>query len=225
MKNYLIIFLFLSATTVVAQSATPLKVTLLDGSKVHLYGPTRSVGGQYQKSLRYAPFNLRLSSRDGHQEFSFLAYREDSTSAIMGGILHFLLTWGPTKEQTRELQDLIVMRRDTLHTLGGSLPMEHDTTQLGLEIGPPDHPLAQLLNRGLSSKSLPPIRPGAKMAASFSFTAEDARELSDLLPDIDAWQEVMLCIKLKPSNSLLYPVPDGPFFLTTSFASCLESLQ
>lgn len=223
MKNFIFTFLLLAATTVLAQTGTPLRVTLLDGSEVQLYGPVRSLSSQNTRVLRYAPFNLRLSSQGGHREFSFLAYREDSTTAIMGGILHFLLTWGPTTDQVRELQDLVIMRTDSLYVLGGSLPLEHDTTQLTLEIGPPEHPLAQLLNRGLSSKSLPPLRPGAKMAASFSFSAEDARRLVELLPDIAAWREVLLYIRLKPSTGMLHPSHPQSFLLTTSFASCLES--
>lgn len=211
------------AISLTAQRDRPLEVTLLDGHKVSLY-ERHTLDGTAPGRM-YAPFNLRVAEgRSGDKEFSFLAYRQDSSSAILGGILHFLLTWGPTDDQEGELKDLVRMRTDSSQYVAGNLPVERDTSAEGLEIGPADHPLAQLLLRGLNSVPLPPINAGGKMAASFSFSAEDARRMAELLPDREAWKEVYLRIHLKPFSGAYRPAPPTQFTLTKSFASCLESL-
>jgi hypothetical protein len=226
--NYLIktlplVLLLLTVFDLNGQRNRPLEVTLLDGHKVSLY-QQHTLNGPDRRQV-YAPFNLRVSEgRSGDKEFSFLAYRQDSTSAILGGILHFLLTWGPTNDQERELKDLVRMRTDSSQYVAGSLPLERDTSAKGLEIGPADHPLAQLLLRGLNSVPSPPVNAGGKMAASFSFSAEDAQLMADLMPDKEAWKEVYLRIHLKTFSGAYRPAPPTHFSLTKSFASCLESL-
>ncbi|TXF90279.1 hypothetical protein FUA23_07100 [Neolewinella aurantiaca] len=222
-KTLPLTLLLLAALHLSGQRDRPLEVTLLDGNKVSLYERYTLDGPD--KGRMYAPFNLRVAeARSGDKEFSFLAYRQDSTSEILGGILHFLLTWGPTDSQERELKDLVRMRTDSSQYVAGSLPLERDTVAKGLEIGPPDHPLAQLLLRGLNSKPSPPVNAGGKMAASFSFSAADAKLLAELLPDKEAWQEVYLRIHLKTFAGAYRPVPPTRFSLTKSFSSCLESL-
>lgn len=222
-KVLLFLLMLLIAFGLTAQRDRPLKVTLLDGHQVTLYERHTLDGSDLGRM--YAPFNLRVAeSRSGDKEFSFLAYRQDSTSAILGGILHFLLTWGPTNDQAEELQDLVRMRTDSSQYVAGSLLLERDTSAKGLEIGPADHPLAQLLLRGLNSVPSPPVNAGGKMAASFSFSAEDAQLMADLLPDKKAWEEVYLCIHLKTFSGAYRPAPPSHFILTKSFASCLESL-
>ncbi len=225
-KLKITLFVFL-ITLVVAdlfgQPDRPLEVTLLDGHKVQLYERHTLDGPDAGRA--YAPFNLRVAeSRSGDKEFSFLAYRQDSTSAILGGILHFLLTWGPTKDQQKELEDLVRMRTDSSQYIAGNISLKRDTSVKGLEIGPADHPLAQLLLRGLNSEPSPPITAGGKMAASFSFSAEDAQMMADVLPDKEAWKEVYLRIRLQPDFGAYHPTPPTHFTITKSFASCLESL-
>ena len=220
-----VLFLLLLSFTAAAQGqpAPPLNVTLLDGQEVSLFA--RDLPDSPETAWHYAPFGLRLATnRSGHPEFSFLAYRQDSTSAILGGILHFLLTWGPTPDQAAELRDLLWMRTDTSQYVAGSLPLQRDTTVEGLEIGPPDHPLAQLLVRGLNAVPPPPLMPGGKMAASFSFTAEDARRLAEVLNTPEAWEDVFLRVHLRTHFGRFRPAPPERFTLTQSFNSCLESL-
>lgn len=222
-KTAVLLLFTLTTLNLTAQRDRPLEVTLLDGHKVSIY--ERHTFDGPDAGRMYAPFNLRVAEgRSGDKEFSFLAYRQDSTSAILGGILHFLLTWGPTADQAKELEDLVRMRTDSSQYVAGSLPVERDTSAEGLEIGPADHPLAQLLLRGLNSVPSPPINAGGKMAASFSFSAEDARMMADVLPDKEAWKEVYLRIHLKPFFGAYRPAPPTQFILTKSFASCLESL-
>ncbi len=172
----------------------------------------------------YAPFNLRLSEREGEKEFAFLAYRPDSTEEIIGGLLHFLLTWGPTPDQRRELESLLWMRTDSSRYVAGSLLLENDPAAPDLDIGPPDHQLARLLVRSLNSVASPPVNPGGKMAASFSFSAEDARTLAEALGDAKAWKDVYVRIRLRTMGKGYLPLPPTEFTLTTMFSQCLESL-
>ena len=142
------------------QGDAGLSVRLLDGSEVHLYRQ-RLLDGPSNAHV-YAPFNLRFSEQGGQQEVTFLAYRPDSIAAISGGILHFLLTWGPTPDQRRELEALLWMRTDSSQYVAGSLLLENDPAAPQLEIGPSDHPLALLLNRSLNSVAYPPVNPGGE---------------------------------------------------------------
>ncbi len=198
-----------------------LRVRLLDGADVHLY-QQRQLDGP-PTAYAYEPFNLRLSEHNGQGECSFLSYRPDSTEAISGGILHFLLTWGPTPAQRRELESLLWMRTDSSYYLAGSLLLENDPAAPQLEIGPPDHKLALLLKRSLNSVAFPPVNPGGKMAASFSFSPEDAQTMTEVLHDPKAWKGVYLGIRLKTMGRNYAPLPPSTFTLTTNFPPCLDS--
>lgn len=221
-KTLLLVLILPLFSGLTAQPRPPLRVTLVDGHEVGLYRQANLNGitGNYL----HTPFNLRLAERDGEPEFTFLAYREDSTTAIIGGILHFLLTWGPTDAQGRELRSLLRMRTDTSNQLMGSLMLVPDTSEAELEIGPPDHPLAQLLMRSLNSVAMPPTSPGGKMAASFHFSAEDAQLVAETISSPEDWKEVYLRIHLKTFGRGYQPLPPASFTLTKSFAACLESL-
>lgn len=216
------VLIFVAGAELSAQHAEELRLELSDGSSVVLY--ERADGNGTNTAYAYAPFNPRFSEVNGENEFSFLAYRENDDAPIEGGIMHFLLTWGPTYAQSREIEQLIRERGDSTDYLAGSLPVERYVGAPGFEIGPPDHPLAQLLLRGFNQHPDPPFRAGAKMAASFQFTARDAVTLSELLPDTEAWREVYIRFRFKTSPGRYRPIPPEKFTITKSFASCLDSL-
>lgn len=199
-----------------------MQLRLTDGTEVSLHHRMRL--GAPDGSLHYAPFNLRLAERQGEKQFSFLAYRQDSTAEIMGGILHFLLTWGPTAEQRSELDGLIQARSDSSYRLGDNVPVQPLAEAPELEIGPADDSLAQLLRRGINGRSLPPLNAGQKMATSFSFSGEDARLLAEKITDPTAWETVWLRIRLAPDGAAFAPALPPVFVLTKNFAECLQSL-
>ena len=204
-----------------AQKAAPIRLSLLDGEDVFLY--ERYPRDQGRTLMLYAPFNLRIAERDGDPQFTFLAYRRDDADEIQGGILHLLLTWGPTKDQERELSKQLQMRTDSTHLVAGALSMDPHPHYPGLEIGPEDHPLAQALRRSMNAHGIPPLSPGSKMAASFHLSAEDARAVADALDQPRKWGPVYLRVHLQTFGRNYYPQPPAYFTLTQRIAACIPS--
>ncbi|UCC84269.1 MAG: hypothetical protein JSW46_04895, partial [Gemmatimonadota bacterium] len=84
--------------------------TLRDGTEVRVLGAPPPFGSKVpSKDYYFLPTNLRLASRsDGTPQFLFLKYvseEEEAQGGLEGAVLHFLMEWGLTADQERELQN------------------------------------------------------------------------------------------------------------------------
>ncbi|MEL7223245.1 MAG: hypothetical protein AAGJ93_18105, partial [Bacteroidota bacterium] len=90
-------------------------VILSDGTQVVCLGRVNTVSNgaapNFSNEYYYTPTNLRLSTKeDGTPEFIFLRYTSDKAveyGGDQGGLIHFLMEWGLTAEQERELQQKV----------------------------------------------------------------------------------------------------------------------
>lgn len=77
----------------------------------------------------YLPANLRLSSRpDGTPEFLFMKFTTEervTEGGVQGGILHFLMEWGLTPAQERELEAKLREKEPTAR-LAGAAPLDYE---------------------------------------------------------------------------------------------------
>lgn len=90
-------------------------ITLSDGTQVVAYGRANTASSssynKFSNEYYYLPTNLRLSKKDdGTPEFIFVKYTTEETAAaggVQGALMHFLMEWGLTPAQEKELQQKI----------------------------------------------------------------------------------------------------------------------
>lgn len=129
----------------------------------------------------YLPANLRISTKnDGTPEFSFLTYAREDNGEVTGGILHFLVRWGLAEKQEAELQTIVRKKTDSTGTLLGAALVTPLPSPVSWEITA-QTAVGKILNRSIASSGQAPTSPGSKMAISFKFNAEDAREMKAAL--------------------------------------------
>ncbi len=184
--------------TLPAQLPVTAEITLSDGTPLQLFREAGLSSGT--TVYYYLPVNLRISDADGYSEFSFIAYRNDSLSPIRGGLMHLLLVWGLTPRQHDEAERLLLAKTDSSAVIGGSLFMDEDPAHPGFEILS-DSPLAHILRRSLKNAGGTPLNAGAKIAAAFSFSAEDAVEINEALNKASNFDGIRFKMYFKLNNA------------------------
>ena len=120
MRNNLFILLLLSiASNLCGQSLDAnnrLSIKLSDGTTINLIGKAKEMptsasainSNPASNEYYYMPANLRLGKKpDGTPEFLLVKYTTDkdaSLGGVQGAIIHFLIEWGLTAEQRKELE-------------------------------------------------------------------------------------------------------------------------
>lgn len=146
------------------------QVTLSNGVKVYLF-KERSGNRIY-----YVPKSLQLSKNNGQPEFSYQEYTKPGSASPDGAILHFLLSWGFTKQQLGELATCATQHYGENASLGGALYLEADPS--GLKISNKTE-VGRILNASLQSKGSPPTTSGGKMALSFHIKKDGVKLTSE----------------------------------------------
>jgi hypothetical protein len=119
--------------------------------------------------------NLHVASSDGNPEISLLLFDEQGDR---GAILHFLLTWGLSDRQEKEISDILSMKTEDTVFIAGPLLVESAPVSFRIT---GDDPLVAIMNEGLTLNSHAPIIPGMKLAASFRFSGEQVDYISEAL--------------------------------------------
>lgn len=153
-----------------------LSFTLSDKTEVTLFA--NFYDHEDYRAYYYLPVNLRIALRDDSiPEFSFMSFRQAEGEDISGGLLHWLLTWGLTKEQQEEIQEQLYATTDSSAILMGAVAVEaSESFQITS-----DEPIADILRNSLTSKGNIPLNPGGKLAASFLFSGEDAVKVEEAI--------------------------------------------
>lgn len=127
----------------------------------------------------YQPVDFRMSSKpDGTPEGSFVTWKNDNESKIIGGVLHLLTTWGLTAEREKATQAFLRSTVDSLGTLMGPSTIRATPESLTIH---GDDKLAKILKRSLSNVPLAPLTPGSKTALSFRFNEDVIADVLDCL--------------------------------------------
>jgi hypothetical protein len=110
------------ASGVVLDDENRLTIVLDDGTQVHLLGESTSTSGKLSNKYYYLPVNLRLTEReDKTPEFLFTKYvteKTDGKENISGALLHFLMTYGLTPDQEKELKQKLDKDHNKAELLG-----------------------------------------------------------------------------------------------------------
>jgi hypothetical protein len=148
-------------------------IVLSDGTPVTLF---KAHSFEEPSSLYYyLPVNLHVASRDGNPEISLLLFDEQGDR---GAILHFLLTWGLSDRQEKEISDILSMKTDDTVFIAGPLLVEAAPVSFRIT---GDDPLVEIMNEGLTQNSHAPIIPGMKLAASFRFSGEQVDYINEAI--------------------------------------------
>lgn len=100
----------------VLDSENKVGITLSDGVQVIAYGRANTASSssynQFSNEYYYLPTNLRLSKKEDGvtPEFIFVKYTTDESASLggtQGALMHFLMEWGLTPAQEKELQTKI----------------------------------------------------------------------------------------------------------------------
>ncbi len=87
-------------------------VVLSDGTNVVLYGEAQTLNKEFSGRYRYLPVGLRLAKKtDGTPEFLFSKFTtETGSEEASGALMHFLMEWGLTETQEREVQSKVTAK-------------------------------------------------------------------------------------------------------------------
>ena len=173
-------FVAAPAAAVVLDDENRIDVVLKDNTHVTLFGQATSTPGIKSANYYYLPTNLHLSQRpDGTPEFLFLKFTTEKRAeqgGVNGGLMHFLMEWGLTPEQEKEVEAEIKTKNKNAKLLG-AVPLEADGDGGSFQIISgtlsDDKMAAKLVSSGKA-----PLVPGGKCAAASRLSAEGAQLLA-----------------------------------------------
>ncbi|MGD2215909.1 MAG: hypothetical protein PVJ64_04110 [Gemmatimonadales bacterium] len=187
-----------------------IELTLTDGTTVRMVGEAAPLGSDLPSDeYYYLPTNLRLSrTPTGKPEFLFLKYTTEDTpdrGGIQGGLLHFLMEWGLTREQEEELEGELEERRPGA-TLAGAARVEPAGDNGSFRIIS-----ATLTSEGRTSalvmSGIAPVLPGAKVAVAADLDAYGAQLFDATLDPSQAISD--LTVELNLAYTALVPAAKG----------------
>lgn len=158
-------------TTVALYSSLPEELRSLDEN-----GDRQTVAPT--NDYYYLPTNLRLAQRpDGVPEFLFTKFTTENSEGVSGAIMHFLMKWGLSTEQQKELQDkLRIETKNPEARVKGQVQLNRDVESGGFQIISAtlsDNSMATSILNGRA-----PTLDGGKVAVATRLTADGAQLLS-----------------------------------------------
>ncbi|MDI9583991.1 MAG: hypothetical protein QM473_07230 [Acidobacteriota bacterium] len=160
----------------------------------------------------YLPTNLRLSRRpDGTPEFLFLMYTTEKRvdqGGAQGGLLHFLMEWGLTPEQERELAAKLKEKIKGAE-LAGAVPLEYEGDSGSFQIvsGTLSSEGEGGLTYSLVTSGKAPLVPGGKVAAASRLSPEGAQLLGATFSETSSITD--LSVALNYAYTTLAPAAKG----------------
>lgn len=169
-----------AAHAVVLDDENRLTLTLEDNTPVTLIGTAGATGEAKSNRYYYLPVNLHLAQRpDSTPEFLFLKFTTEArgdAGGVNGGLMHFLMEWGLTRDQENDLREKL-QKIDPKAELLGAAPLEADGESGTFQI------ISGTLSDGKMTSALvtsgrAPLVPGGKAAAAARLSAEGAQLLA-----------------------------------------------
>jgi len=174
MRYALFIFLFVPGRTFSQglQEDSRVVVKTADKTEAILYSTADCPQCYY-----YLPVALRLSKKPGGiPEVSLVTWQNESGAEISGGIFHFLVEWGLTRGNEREIREFLRLTHDSSAVVMGPAAVTA-VAEGNIIVG--DDNFSQMLRKCLQSGSASTATPGAKMAFSFRFTEKEINDFME----------------------------------------------
>ena len=202
-------------------------IILSDGTPVTLYGRasnSKTSGGdsyQFTGDYYYLPVNMRLSKKDdGTPQFLLLKYTTDERAdagGVQGALMHFLMEWGLTPEQERELDTKLKTKvrelaRGNALFAGVTTPKVMGAVDLTADQDNSFRVISAVLNDqsmtpNLISSGKAPVIEGTKVAVASKLDKNGAQLLAATLEKNRSISDVSLEMTFK--YSLLFPAVRG----------------
>lgn len=178
---------------------------LSDGEDVVLLPATETPYAYY-----CLPSHLRLSVNEDQQpEFLLMLWGAEEGSGVDNGIMHWLLTWGLTQDQEKQVNAFLVGKVDSSAVLQGVMSVSAPEKYV---IKGKNTEMVQLLQGSVTSGGGIPTVPGGKSATSFKFKAKDAETMYDNALKPEKWKDVII-------EMLFYGLHNEPLCTLTIDAS------
>jgi hypothetical protein len=120
---------------------------------------------------------MHVSFNGANPEVSLVFFDEDGVS---GAILHFLLTWGLSALQEKEVNTLLNLKMNDSVFVAGPLLVEAAPESFKIT---GQSRIAEIMNEIFKQNSHAPLIPGSKLAASFRFSGEEAEYVREIIKD------------------------------------------
>jgi hypothetical protein len=219
-------------------------IILSDGTSVTLYGRAsnnKAAGGEdylFTGDYYYLPVNMRLSKKeDGTPQFLLLKYTTDEKAdvgGVQGALIHFLMEWGLTPTQERELDQKLKekvkeLARGNRLFAGISSPKVMGTVDLTAEKDNSFRVISAVLNDSQMAPKLitsgkAPVIEGAKVAVASKLDKNGAQLLAATLEKNRSISDVSLEMSFK--YTLLFPAVRGKIIVDWSkWQTAYESYQ
>ena len=214
-------------------------ITLSDGTQVVAYGRANTASsssyGKFSNEYYYLPTNLRLSKKeDGTPEFIFVKYTTEENAAaggVQGALMHFLMEWGLTPDQERELQVKIAEKLGDLRNVNALYSEVRDPKVLGpvtLKSNVEGETFRIVSGTLTNEKFTPnmvtsgkaPLLPGAKMAVAAILEKNGAQLLAATFEKARSITDVSLNLRFQ--YEALTPAVDGSITVNWSQISELH---
>ena len=147
----------------------------------------------------YLPFNFRLSFKNEKPEVSFISWKNDENSEIIGGIMHLITVWGINPKQEAELERKMLSRMDSTVVLMGAAGISTANNDFDVSICGGGK-LTEILKKAQAGQSKAAVTPGSKMAMSFRF---DESNVNDIVEAINKPNKLTVDLKVYLSYKAL----------------------
>jgi len=143
-----------------------------------------------------------------------------------GAILHFLLTWGLSQQQEKELSLLLKAQQGDSVLLAGPVMVDAAADSF---IITGNNRIVTLLNNAMTQSSHIPLFPGSKLAASFRFRGEDADYVLRMAEQeggkIEGVIEMVFTYKTMVREGYIHRATDNEWSLTMSLDTVFKILR
>ena len=156
-----------------------------DGEDVVLLPSTETPHAYY-----CLPSHLRLSvNEDKQPEFLLMLWGAEEGQGVDNGIMHWLLTWGLTQDQEKQVNAFLVGKVDSSAVLLGVMSVFAPEKYV---LKGKNSDMIRLLQSSVTSGGGIPTVPGGKSATSFKFKAKEAATIYDYALKPEKWKEVII---------------------------------
>lgn len=194
----------------VLDSENKLSITLKDDTQVTLYGKAADLSDRKTKEYYYLPTAPRLSeTKKGKPAFLFMKFTtEEAQDQFSGAIMHFLMEWGLTAAQRKEVEGIL--------KVGGQGAAKGSILRGAVDVSPFGDESFRIISATLNSDKTKstvvksgqaPVLPGSKIAAAAMLNKNGAQLMASTFERANSIAD--LSIELSYKYALRYPAVKG----------------
>ncbi len=206
--RFFVLFIFLIKISIAQQliEKSAVHLRLQDGLVLTCY-KANSLQNTGMNHYYYVPVNIRFSNTNsGDKAYSIMIYK-DKNNQIKGGIMHWLLSWGVSRQQLAEARRKLKTLKGKNAQLEGAVLPDKTNTGTDFEITG-NTSLAGILQAAVVSRGNVPLVSNAKMAIAFKFSKKEASGIEKLFSNYREQKNTYVTMRFL----LHFKKPDGNMY-------------